>query len=76
MEAPPADDEDEAGEGGGGGGGANSHPVAVIEVTPEGTIVRAIVDETRVALAGIALAGWCVFWLLVTMRAVFGRKSP
>jgi uncharacterized spore protein YtfJ len=76
MDETPADDEDEAGEGGGGGGGANSHPVAVIEVTPEGTIVRAIVDETRVALAGIALAGWCVFWLLVTMRAVFGRKSP
>jgi uncharacterized spore protein YtfJ len=75
MEAPPADDEDEAGEGGGGGGGARSQPVAVIEVTPEGTIVRAIVDETKVALAGIVLAGWCVFCLLVTIRAVFGRKS-
>jgi uncharacterized spore protein YtfJ len=75
MEAPPEGDEDEASEGGGGGGGARSQPVAVIEVTPEGTIVRAIVDETKVALAGVALAGWCVFWLMVTLRAIFGRKS-
>ena len=62
-------------EGGGGGGGAKSRPVAVIEVTESEIVVRPIVDETVVAVAGIALAGWTVFWLLVTIRAVFGRKS-
>lgn len=75
MEEPPEEKDEETAEGGGGGGGAQSHPVAVIEVTPEGTIVRAIVDETKVALAGIALAGWSIFCLLVTIRAVLGRKS-
>jgi uncharacterized spore protein YtfJ len=66
--------EQEGSEGGGGGGGARSRPVAVIEVTESETIVRPIVDETVVALAGIALAGWTVFCLLVTLRAVFGKK--
>jgi uncharacterized spore protein YtfJ len=75
MEEAPEPEDEGAAEGGGGGGSARSHPVAVIEVTPEATIVRAIVDETRVALAGIALAGWTVFCLLVTIRAVFGRRS-
>jgi uncharacterized spore protein YtfJ len=65
----------ESGEGGGGGGGSTSHPVAVIEVTPEETIVRPIVDETKVAIAGIMLAGWFMFWLFATVRAVFGRRS-
>lgn len=75
MEEAPEGGDEGAAEGGGGGGGARSHPVAVIEVTPERTIVRALVDETRVAIAGIALAGWVIFWLLATIRAVFGRKS-
>ena len=63
------------GEGGGAGGGAGSRPVAVIEVTEDETIVRPIVDETKVALAGVALGGWVIFWLLATVRAVFGHKS-
>jgi uncharacterized spore protein YtfJ len=62
-------------EGGGGGGGAESHPVAMIEVTPEGTVIRPLVDETRVAIAGILLAGWIAFWLFTTVRAVFRHRS-
>jgi hypothetical protein len=49
--------------------------VAVIEVTPEETVIKPIVDETKVALAGIALGGWFTFWLLFTVRAVFGHGS-
>jgi uncharacterized spore protein YtfJ len=75
MEGAQEQGQQEAGEGGGGGGGAGSHPVAVIEVTPEGTVVRPIVDETRVAVAGILLAGWFVFWLFTTVRAVFTHRS-
>jgi len=57
-------------EGGGAGGHAKARPVAVIEVTPEDTIVRPIVDESKVALAGVLLVGWVVFVVAVTVRAV------
>ena len=66
--AEPAD------EGGGGGGGAKSRPVAVIEVTPQETVIRPIVDEGKVALAGIALVGWIVFCVSVVVRRVFGGR--
>jgi uncharacterized spore protein YtfJ len=66
---------DEPGEGAGGGGGSYSRPIAVIEVTPEGTIVRPIADETKLGLAGIVLGGLIVFWLLVTIRAIFGAPK-
>ena len=75
MEGTQEGGHSESGEGGGGGGRARSYPVAVIEVTPEGITVRPIQDETRVAVAGILLVGWFVFWLLATVRAVFGHRS-
>jgi hypothetical protein len=66
----------EAGSAGGGGGGkAKSRPVAVIEVTQEGTVLRPIVDETKIALAGILLVGWIVFWLTATVRAVLRSRK-
>ena len=54
------------GEGLGGGGMGQARPVAVLEVTPEGTQVKSIADGTRIALAGIAL-GHGTF---------FGSRSP
>ena len=62
------------GEGGGAGGGAGARPIAVIEVTPEETVVKPIVDETKVALAGIALIGWIAFWVSATLRSIFGQS--
>ena len=64
-----------AAEGGGGGGGAGARPVAILEVTPEETLIKPIVDESKVALAGILLVGWSVFWLMLTLRAIFGRRG-
>jgi uncharacterized spore protein YtfJ len=64
--APPAQDRQ-----GGAGGGAKSRPVALIEVTPEETVVKPVVDETKVALASLALIGWIVFWVAATVRSVF-----
>ena len=55
----------------GGGGGGGTRPVAVIEVTPEATVIRPIVDETRVFVAAIALVGWVLFWVALTVRSVF-----
>ncbi len=68
------EEDDEApaeGEGGGAGGGAKARPIAVIEVTPEGTQIRSIQDETKVALAGIAMVAWVVFCVTVTIRRIF-----
>lgn len=62
------------GKGSGACGGGMSRPIAVIEVTPEETVLRPIVDETKVALAGLALTGWVLFWLAATVRAVFGGR--
>ncbi|MBN1640646.1 MAG: hypothetical protein JXA09_05365 [Anaerolineae bacterium] len=59
--------------GGGAGGRAKARPVAVIEVSAEGTTIRPIVDETRVALAGIGMVAWVIFWIGATLRALFGR---
>jgi uncharacterized spore protein YtfJ len=64
-------------EGGGGGGGGRVHarPVAVLELTPERVRVEPIVDASRIALAGIALGAWSVFWLTATVRKVPGRRT-
>lgn len=49
--------------GAGGGAGAMTKPVGLAEITPERTRIEPIVDEQTVALAGIALAAWSVFWI-------------
>jgi uncharacterized spore protein YtfJ len=76
--APGDEDEEEgepsSGEGGGTGGGAGARPVAVVEISSEETIVRPIIDETKVALAGVALLGWIAFWVAATVRSVFGGR--
>lgn len=60
--------------GGGGGAGAKARPIAYIEVGPEGTRVKAIVDEQKVALAGIFLSIWTVGWLGLALKTIFGRR--
>ena len=67
----PQDAAEEPPGGGGAGGGAVARPVALIEVTSNETVIHPIIDETKVALAGIALGAWVVFVLLVTLRRVF-----
>jgi uncharacterized spore protein YtfJ len=62
------------GAGGGAAGGAGARPIAMIEVTPTETIVRPVMDEAKVALAGILLVAWIAFWVLATVRAVFSRQ--
>lgn len=66
---------DEPPAGGGAGGGAGARPIALIEVTPDQTIVHPIVDETKVSLAGIALGAWIFFLLVLTLRAIFGDDA-
>ncbi len=65
----------EAPGGGGGGGGIRVDPVALIELT-DGTLkVQPIVNVTRIAVAGMLLSAWTVFWVTRAIRAVFASKS-
>ena len=59
----------------GGGGGISVIPKAVLEVTPDQTKLIPIVDSTRVALAGILLAAWNVFWITNTIRNLKKRRD-
>jgi uncharacterized spore protein YtfJ len=61
--------------GGGGSGGMNVRPLAIIEVTPETTWVKPVVDEQRLAFAGALLIGWAVFWVARTLVKIFGRRD-
>lgn len=75
--APASDEEEEipsGGEGGGVGGGIAAHPVAVIEITDEGVVVKPVTDEGKIALAGIFTGIWAIFWIAMTLKAIFGKK--
>jgi uncharacterized spore protein YtfJ len=63
------------GTGGGGAGGVMAHPLAAIEVTSEGVLVDPIIDKQKVALAGILLSGWLVFWLAQVLIRIFGQRE-
>jgi uncharacterized spore protein YtfJ len=76
-EGPAAEDEEEesatGGQGGGIGGGIAARPVAVLEITDEGVWVKPVMDEGRIALAGIFTGIWFIFWAAMTLKAIFGR---
>jgi uncharacterized spore protein YtfJ len=72
----PADEEAEAaGSGAGGGGGGLAVPIAVVEVAEGQTRIIPITDSTKVAVAGILLAAWNLFWITRTIRVLKGRGS-
>ena len=58
---------------GAGGGGVMAHPLAIIEVTPEGTWVKPVIDEQKLALAAGLLGAWIVVWLARTLVRIFGQ---
>ncbi len=77
-QGPAAEEETGGGggaEGGGAGGGVKARPLAIVEVTPEGTWVKPIVDEQKVTLAGAMLAGWVVFCLARALVKIFGQQE-
>jgi uncharacterized spore protein YtfJ len=63
------------GSGTGGVGGVLAHPLAVVEVTPEGTWVKPVVDEQKLALAGGLLGAWVAFWLARALVKILGQKA-
>ncbi|HLW48229.1 MAG TPA: spore germination protein GerW family protein [bacterium] len=60
--------------GGGGGAGVSVRPVAVLEISAAETKVRPIVDATRLALTGMLVAAWAVFWITYTVRRTAGVR--
>ncbi len=64
-------------EGGGAGGGAGGRaaPRGYIQITPEGVRFEPIIDQARIALAGIAMSAWSVFWISKTIRAFAKKKQ-
>jgi uncharacterized spore protein YtfJ len=67
--------QDTSGEGGGGGGGMTARPVALIEITGDDVKVKPIPDVTRLALMGMAVVAWNVFWIAATIRALAKRRA-
>lgn len=61
--------------GGGGGAGVRARPIAYIEVGPEGTHIEPVMDEQKVALAGILLAMWAVGWIGLVLKTLFSPRS-
>jgi uncharacterized spore protein YtfJ len=64
-----------AGEGGGHGGGATgkARPVGALRITADGVHFEPLMDPKAVALAGIAMVAWNVFWIAATVRAFTKR---
>jgi uncharacterized spore protein YtfJ len=63
------------GEGGGSGAGAlgKAKPQGALRITAEGVRFEPAMDPKAVALAGIAMVAWNVFWIAATVRA-FARR--
>ncbi len=65
--------------GGGIGGGGAVKPCGYIQVTAEGVEYKPIQDETRIALAGIAMVAWIIFWgvraIIAVARAIERRAK-
>ena len=73
---PPATeegDEPDSGKGEGAAGGGKATPRGYIKITSEGVDFESTLDESRVALAGIVMSAWAIFWIGKTIRA-FARK--
>jgi uncharacterized spore protein YtfJ len=76
-EGPTASNEDAepetSGQGGGSGGGVAARPVAVVEISDAGVVVKPVTDEGRIALAGILTGAWAIMWIALALRAIFGK---
>ncbi len=73
-EKPPVEVKAGSGMGGGSGAAGSSTPRAVVEISADRVRVVPIVDEGRIALAGIFTGIWSIFWIAMTIKAIFGKK--
>ena len=66
-------DEADSGKGEGVVGGGKATPRGYIKITSDGVDFESTLDEGRIALAGIVMSAWAIFWITKTIRA-FARK--
>ena len=59
----------------GGSGGLSVRPLAILEVTPETTTLKPIVDNEKIAKMGMCVGAWIVFWLARALLKIFGPKG-
>lgn len=71
----PAGGEESNSSGGGGGGGYLVRPIAVAVIDQDGVRIDPIVNEERIALAGILMGAWTVFWLGRVLLRLTSRKD-
>jgi uncharacterized spore protein YtfJ len=57
------------------GGGMRSSPLGVIEVTEGETRIEPVIDEGKMAVLGMLVGAWSVFWLARALVAIFGRRE-
>jgi uncharacterized spore protein YtfJ len=62
-------------DGGGHGGGAmgKAQPAGALRITADGVHFEPVMDPKAIALAGIAMVAWNVFWIAATVRAFTKR---
>lgn len=56
------------GRGGGGGAGARVKPLGALVVTPSEVKFQPTVDTASIAIGGMLLAAWNIFWITLTVR--------
>jgi uncharacterized spore protein YtfJ len=61
-EQEPEEEKPAEASGGGIGAGGGAKPLGYIQISAEGVEYKPIQDETRIAMAGIAMVAWIVFW--------------
>ena len=68
-EGPTGNGDQPSGQGGGGGVGAMgvARPRGYLRITADGVRFEPIINQGRIALAGIFLAAWIVFWVSKTI---------
>ena len=66
--------ESDGGAGVGGGGGMGARPLGVVEITPEHTRIEPYVNEQAVALAGVLLGAWTIFWISAAVIRIMSSQ--
>ena len=61
--------------GSGGGGGYIVQPLALAVIDEGGVRIQPVVNEGRIALAGILVGAWTVFWLGRVLLRLASRKT-
>ncbi len=66
----PAAEPSETAGGAGGGAGGSAKPQGYLRITPNDATYEPIVDQSKIAIAGIFMSAWSVFWIARAIRSL------